>query len=149
MEGKRFVITKKQKTDEITYMEYEKIKGLKFNPKSNVKFEDMINVDKMIIINESFIKKIIDKKCKIKLENVLKMLSIIFESDDESGEAMDIALDEIEKFRSTVRNRYKEYMEKEKYDLLLKKIEIVENEIKIRKQYLYKEDISLSEGKGR
>ena len=40
-------------------------------------------------------------------------------------------------------------MEKEKYDLLLKKIEIVENEIKIRKQYLYKEDISLSEGKGR
>ena len=77
------------------------------------------------------------------------MLSIIFESDDESGEAMDIALDEIEKFRSTVRNRYKEYMEKEKYDLLLKKIEIVENEIKIRKQYLYKEDISLSEGKGR
>ena len=69
--------------------------------------------------------------------------------NDESGEAMDIALDEIEKFRSTVRNRYKEYMEKEKYDLLLKKIEIVENEIKIRKQYLYKENISLSEGKGR
>ena len=130
-------------------MEYEKIKGLKFNPKSNVNFEDMINVDKMIIINESFIKKIIDKKCKIKLESILKMLSIIFESDDESGEAMDIALDEIEKFRSTVRNRYKEYMEKEKYDLLLKKIEIVENEIKIRKQYLYKENISLSEGKGR
>ena len=33
-------------------MEYEKIKGINFNPKSNVKFEDMINVDKMVIINQ-------------------------------------------------------------------------------------------------
>lgn len=149
MSEKRFVITKKQKTDEITYMEYEKIKGLKFNPKSNLKFEDMINVDKMIIINDSFIKKIIDKKCKIKLESILKMLSIIFENEDESGDAMDIALDELEKFRSTVRNRYKEYMEEKKYELLLKKIEILENEIKIRKQYLFREDTKLTEGKGR
>ncbi len=149
MKEKRFVVTKDHKTDAITYMEYEKIKGIKFNPKSNVKFEDMINVDKMVIINDSFIKKIIDKKCKIKLESILRMLSIIFENEDESGDAMDIALDELEKFKSILRNKYKEYMEKQKYELMLKKIEILENEIKIRKEYLYKEDIKLSEGKGR
>ena len=149
MKEKRFVVTKDHKTDAITYMEYEKIKGIKFNPKSNVKFEDMINVDKMVIINDSFIKKIIDKKCKIKLESILRMLSIIFENEDESGDAMDIALDELEKFKSILRNKYKEYMEKQKYELMLKKIEILENEIKIRKEYLFKEDIKLSEGKGR
>lgn len=149
MKEKKFVVTKDHKTDAITYMEYEKIKGINFNPKSNVKFEDMINVDKMVIINDSFIKKIIDKKCKIKLESILRMLSIIFENEDESGDAMDIALDELEKFKSILRNKYKEYMEKQKYELMLKKIEILENEVKIRKEYLFKEDIKLTEGKGR
>ncbi len=149
MNEKKFIITKNAKTDQITYMEYEKIKGLNFNPKKNLKFEDMINVNQMIIINPSFIEKIIDRKCKKKLESILKMLSIIFENDDESGEALDIALDELEKFKSIVRNKYAEYMDKKKYDLLIKKIEILESEIKLRRQYVVNKHIVEEQGKGR
>lgn len=146
---KKFIITKNAKTDQITYMEYEKIKGLNFNPKKNVKYDNMINVNQMIIINPSFIEKIIDRKCKKHLESILKMLSIIFESDDESGDALEIALDELEKFKSIVRNRYAEYMDKKKYDLLLKKIEILENETKLRKQYIVNKAYVEEQGKGR
>ena len=42
---KKFIVKKDEKTDIITYMEYEKIKGLNIKPKHNKNFEDMINVD--------------------------------------------------------------------------------------------------------
>ena len=48
-EERKFVVKKDAKTDVITYMEYEKLKGFSVKPKKNVSFEDMINVDEMKI----------------------------------------------------------------------------------------------------
>ena len=63
---KRFVVKKDAKTDVITYMEYEKLKGFSVKPKTNVTFEDMINVNEMILINPSLIEKLVSKKCSLR-----------------------------------------------------------------------------------
>lgn len=133
---KKFVIKKDELTDAITYLEYESINGYSVSPKNNVKIEDMINVEKMVIINPTLITKLIDKKCKMTLEHIINLTSVIYENDDEDGDAtgnLNFILNETAKFRDLVEYKYKKYMKEKSYEMLMKKIEIIENEVKLRK----------------
>lgn len=132
-EEKRFVVKKDAKSDVITYMEYEKLKGFNVKPKDSLNFEDMINVNEMIIINPTLIEKLIDKKCKRTLEKILTIMTIIDDDDSDDDTPFDLVLDELERFKSLVRGKYKEYMKQEKYKLVMKKIEIIEKELNLRK----------------
>ena len=131
---KKFVIKKDAKTDVITYMEYEKLKGFSVKPKSNVTFEDMINVDEMILINPSLIEKLITKKCTKTFDRIIKMISIVSDDDDDSGYML--ILDEIERFKNLLVNKYKKYMEEKEYEINLKKLELLKSEIEHRRKTL-------------
>jgi len=135
-ENKKFVVTKDSKTDVITYMEYEKLKGFNVKPKKTANFEDMINVDEMIIINPSLIEKLIDKKCKRTLEKILVMLSVLDEEGSEDETPFELIIGETYRLKNLLMNKYKEYMDEENYKLQLKKIEIIEKEIELRKSLL-------------
>lgn len=139
---RKFVIRKDAKTDVITYMEYEKLKGFNVKPKDNFNFEDMINVNEMIIINPTLIEKLIDKKCKRTLEKLIMMLSIIDEDDSDDSSSVDIVLDELERFKTLVTNKYEEFMEKEEYKMLLKKIDIIKKELELRKNVKYQFELN-------
>ena len=139
---RKFVVKKDAKTDVITYMEYEKLKGFNVKPKDNFNFEDMINVNEMIIINPTLIEKLIDKKCKRTLEKIIMMLSIIDEDDSDDSSNVDIVLDELERFKTLVTNKYEEFMEKEEYKMLLKKIDIIKKELELRKNVKYQFELN-------
>lgn len=145
----KYIVIKEPKSERIIYMEYEKIKGLDINPKQNLSFEDMININQMIIINPSLIKKLVEKKCKKKIEKIIKMLSFIFENDEDSGDTLDLALDELHHFKVLLKMKYKEHLDEKEYDLLMKKIEILEYEANIRKQHIYNLINEKEQGKGR
>lgn len=140
-EERKFVVKKDSKTDVITYMEYEKLKGFNVRPKKTLNFEDMINVDEMIIINPSLIEKLIDKKCKRTLEKILLMLSVVSEEDSDDETPFNLILDEVYRLKNLVLNKYKEYMEEENYKILMKKIEIIEKEVQLRKSVLLQEQV--------
>lgn len=133
--SKRFVVTKDEITNAISYLEYEKLSGFDVKPKGNITIDDMINVEKMVIINPSLIEKLIDKKCKKTLEKILNMTAYIYNEvdDSDSDEGLNLILNEIAKFKSLLEKKYCEYMKEKKYKLLLKKLEIIENEVKLRK----------------
>ena len=134
--SKRFIVTKNELNDAITYLEYEKLHGFDVKPKGKIPMENMINVEKMVVINPSLIEKLVDKKCKRMLERILKMTSVIYNDDaddDSDNNGLNEILNELNKFRNLIQNKYKEYMSQKEYKLLLKKLEIVENEIKLRK----------------
>lgn len=139
---RKFVVKKDAKTDVITYMEYEKLKGFNVKPKDNFNFEDMINVNEMIIINPTLIEKLIDKKCKRALEKIIMMLSVIDEDDSDDSSNVDIVLDELERFKTLVTNKYEEFMEKEEYKMLLKKIDIIKKELELRKNVKYQFELN-------
>lgn len=130
---KRFVVTKDANTNTITYAEYEKLKGYNVKPKKELKIEDMINVNEMIIINPSLIDKLIDKKIKRSFEKILKMLNAIDE-DEDGTLPINLVLDEVEKLKVLAMQKYKKYMEEEKYELLMKKIKILEQEVRLRQE---------------
>ncbi len=156
--SKRFIVTKDELDNAITYLEYEKMHGFDVKPKNDITIENMINVEKMVVINPSLIEKLVDKKCKRTLEKILKMTSIIYneEDDDDGEEGLNLILNEIQKFRQLLKNKYNEYMKEKEYKILLKKLEIIENEVKLRRLTLnIKKDKKLEEqktekkGKGR
>lgn len=146
---KRFVVTKDENTQTITYKEYDSLKGYDFKPKNKLSKEDIINVDEMVIINPSLIEKLISKKCKKTLERILKLISFIYDYDETGEESVTLALNEIAKFKELLDTKYKEYMKEKEYKLMLKKLEILENEVKLRKLYLNSKENSEKKSKGR
>lgn len=147
----KFLVVKNKDTKEIKYFEYDKVKGYNIKPKNSVKFEDAINVDRMILINPSLIEKMVDKKVKRKFNYLINMMSIVCEADDENGDGLELALNEAEKFRNELCNKYRKYIADEKFELLEKKIAILEDELRLRLKYLFlnKEEIYNKEEKSR
>ena len=140
--SKKFIIKKDAKTDVITYMEYENLKGFNVKPKHNVNFEDMINVEEMIVINPGLIEKLIDKKCKRTFEKIIKMISVISEDDeDDDDTSFMLILDEIERFKNLIITKYKNYIEEKEYEILLKKLEILKAEIEHRRNFILEKSL--------
>ena len=132
----RFLVVKTNDSKEIKYFEYDKISGYSIKQNPNLKFQDAINVNKMILINPSLIEKMVDKKIKKRFDYLINLLSIVYENDDETGDGLELALNEAEKFRMELINKYKQYINEEKYELLMKKIEILEDELYLRMQFV-------------
>ena len=149
----RFLVVKTKDSKEIKYFEYDKINGYNLTPKPDARFEDAIDVSRMIIINPSLIEKIVDKKIKKKFDQLINMITIVCEDNDQSGEGYMLALTETAKFRTELMNKYRHYIEDEKYELILKKISILEDELKLRLQVVLstmtKEEEYNKEGKSR
>lgn len=143
MINKRFLVIKNKDSKTIKYLEYDKLDGYKIHPKNNIRFTNAINVNRMIFINPSLIEKIVDRKIKHKFNNLINLLSFVYESEDAStSDGLDLALNEAEKFRMEIINKYKSYLTEEKLDLMKKKIDILEDEIKLRRQYYINEQMS-------
>lgn len=153
--NQRFLVIKNKDSKTIKYFEYDKLNGYNIHPKQNVKFQNAINVNKMIIINPTLIEKLVDKKIKHKFNNLINLLSFVYENEDATGDGLELALNEAEKFRMELINKYKKYLSEEKQSLMEKKLDILEDEIKLRMQYFLNEQMqrayssSKSEGKSR
>lgn len=132
-----YLIVKEKNKKEIIYFECSKLKGFNMTSKTkNIKLKDAINVNKMVIINPSFIEKLINKKINNKLKKLIDLLINICDSDEDPSGTLMISLNEIEKFKRELINKYLEYMNKEQIKSLNKKIEILESEVTSRIYYL-------------
>lgn len=145
---RKFVVKKDAVSDVITYMEYEKLKGFNVKPKDNMHFDDMINVNEMVIINPTLIEKLVSKKCKRTMEKIITMTSVIDSADeDDSDSFFGLILDEVARFKALLMNKYVDYMEKEEYKLLMKKLEIIEKEVKLRKSVMLQDYMDVKKSK--
>jgi len=152
--NQRFLIVKEKNSKEIKYFDYDKLDGYNLKAKENVHFEDAIDVSRMIIINPTFIEKIATKKLNAKFDKLINMMSFVCEmdEDDETGEGYRIALNEANKLKMELINKYKKYLDEQKLELMLKKIEILEDELKLRLDVLmksYQETNEKKQGRGR
>ena len=152
MLDKKYLVVKNKDDKAITYFEYDKIDGYDISPKKDTKIMDAINVNKVVIINPTLASKVAKKKIDIKFRKLVGLLNIIFESDDETGDALKKGLDEVEKLKSELYNKYKKHLEESEFDTMEKKIGLLEHELKIRLFYINKEleyQQQLEETKGR
>lgn len=113
-----------------------KVNGYKVKPRNNVSYEG-VKVNQMVIIKPSFIDKVLKRKTKKKLELYLEFLISLL---DEEGTNTDpgrlgIVLNDLTRYKSIINNNYRVYLDKLYYELLMKKIDVIENELKMRLMY--------------
>ncbi len=125
----RYVLCKSNNGKELVYLNYNSSEGFKFKPKNQVKYNG-IKVNKMVIINPSFIEKVLKRKVKRKLDLYLQFLINLLDDENEDPTTLTHALNDLDRYRRTIINKYRNYLDKKYVDLLLKKINLLEREIK-------------------
>lgn len=132
MSEKHYYIKKEGKTPEIIYLDYNKLKGFDFSPKNAIKYDGIV-VNKMVIIKPSMIEKVLKRKIKRKLELYLKLIINFIDSDDSTDAGiLSEALDDLSKYKNIVQYKYRKYLDDKYFNILLKKISLLEYELKSR-----------------
>ena len=149
MKEQKYYLCKKGSDKEIIYLDYDKLKGFEFNPKRKLD-KNAISVNKMIIIKPSMIEKILRKKIKNKLNLYLKLIIKFIESDDaDDGGTLREALNDVTRYKSIVEYKYKKYLDKKYFEILMKKIAILEYELNLKLMntvnYSYENDYEYEE----
>lgn len=67
---------------------------------------------------------------KKKYENLMKILPDLLISDDDSGESIRHALNEIERFRQIIKNKYREYLKEKDLKLMSSQLKVLQHEAK-------------------
>lgn len=126
----------KKKTNDKTQIDLKRLRGFRIKPLNNVQY-DGVKVNKLLIIKPSFVEKVLKRKTKRKLELYLEFVINILESEDgNNGDKIAIALNDLTRYKSIVKNNYRIYLDDLYYDLLMKKMDVIEKELKVRKMYL-------------
>ena len=140
MQNNHYLIVKEKNKKEIAYFEYDKLDGFNMTSKNkNIKLKDAINVNKMVIVNPSMVEKLIDKKINIRMKKLINLILNIYDSEDDPGSSMMQALNEIEKFKREMINKYLNYMNKKQLSNLEDKIRMLESEV-TKKSYVINEN---------
>ena len=135
----KYVIKKRNKVLEIIEASFP-IKGYKFKPKSG-------EIKVINVVDEKLVNSILSVKINSMFTRLLMIVNNAFDSDDNpTGTA--IALDEIAFVKSSILNRYHKFLKKEKEELYLKKLSLIEEEM-VNKLYQYQEFYEDKRGKGR
>ena len=133
MKSKGYTICKNKKEETITLINYEMI-GFNVKPLNKINYPG-IKVNSMVIINPSFIEKVLKKKIKKRVDLFVKLMITVLEDDDTNPDDVTKALNELSKYRSIIINKYRKFLDEKYISLLLKKLDFLERELKQKIMY--------------
>ena len=119
MKSEQYILIKSQKSKDIVYIDYKDIAGFKVKPKNGKKYGG-VNVNEMLIIKPNFIDIILKRKTGKKLENYINYLIEVLDDEDADGAKLAQTLSDIDRYRTTVKNNYREYLNEKYLEILLK-----------------------------
>ncbi len=122
-----------KKNDVLYYKQMIMVAGFTIKPKNSEQYSSLV-VSNLHIYNPDFIQKIIKKKLKKRLDLYTKIIINSVDEDDEDGVRQ--ALDDLERLKGIVENRYQVFLKRNYYELLLKKLNNFYRKLK-EKEALY------------
>ena len=128
-----YYITKDNYNGEVVFVNCRN--GYKFSPKKNIK--NGIKVDSLVIVKPSMVEKIIKKKIKNKLDYYLKVILMIMENNDDDDARR--CLDDLQRYRYMIKNKYINYLDDKDLELLDKKMKLLERQLK--SHIIYEEEV--------
>lgn len=119
---KSFLI--KELDQELTFDDFDfKVEGFVYKTKNS-------NIKEITIVNKEIIYGLISSSFNKKYKKLLR--EILLDDEDNDGDALKLALDEIARLRSILENKYKRFLKKQDQEKLLKKLLLLEKDIKIK-----------------
>ena len=125
-----YVIYAKNKKSKVLYYKKD-VDGLEIKPNSR---SFSINVDKMLLTDPDLINEYISVRLEKKFKSIITKLYEILNDEDASENDTSMLLDETEKFKEIVNNKYARFLSIEKKREFLAKIILIEEELK--KKYM-------------
>ncbi len=137
-----YLINKKHHDESI--VSFKDVDGYTFKPRS--KNDSYIKVKAVKIVDKVMIDKILTMKFDKLFRQVVAMAMHVINDEDASEDDAQIVLDEVELVREILLNRYQKFLNYEKEQLFLKKLRLIENEmrlkqVKIKQKALYLEQM--------
>ncbi len=134
-----------------TVVQIRDLDGYDFRPRNKV---NQINVSKVTIIDNLMIDKILTVKFDRTFKKLIALAMRVLNDDDASDDDVRIVLDEEKLIKEILQNRYAKYIRHEKELLFLKKLKVIENEMRmkqiaIKKKAIYLEELEREKSKGR
>lgn len=110
-------------------MNSKNMNGLKLKPKNDILY-DVGKICEVVLLDKEVIDIVLKKKIENKIDIYLKEVSKLATSDDEDDSSnLKIAKDELARYKAVIKNKYRKYLGIDYYELLIKKIELLEHKI--------------------
>ena len=87
-----------------------------------------IKVKDLEIMNKKLANGVVTKQVLKKYNRLISLLTELLISDDESGDTFREALNQIEKFRLEVKNKYREFLKKKELEMMSKQLLLLKKE---------------------
>lgn len=124
----KYVIEKQNDNKKLMYYNVNMV-GLEVTPQNKVKNIN-INAKKVTLIDPQLRESYIKQRINNKIDKVIKFMLRILNDEDTTDSDVGMVLDEINKLKGIIINKYKEYMLESDYKALLTKLIIIEEEFK-------------------
>ncbi len=125
---KKYIINKDNPNEKLLYYNVN-IVGLSVTPNKSVPGYN-ITAKRLTFVDPELRESYIKQKINKKIDKVIKFMIRILNDEDTSDEDAGIVLDEINKLKGIIINKYKEYMIESEYKALLTKLILIEEEFK-------------------
>ena len=135
MKKGNYILYKDNYSNDIVYAEYNKDDKLKIAPKNQL--QNILSVEKLVIVSEDFSKKIAKKVVNKKLKRLVDWLIDILEEDSDSGTSTQLLIQECEKFKISCLSKYQAYLTPQEIEELFAKVDVMYNHLKQIKGYDY------------
>ena len=89
-------------------------------------------VKDLYLLHKSLIHPIVSQKVLKKYELLVQKLAELLIEDDDGGESCREALNQIEKFRLEIKNKYRNFLQKKELEFMAKKLSVMQKEAAIR-----------------
>lgn len=149
---KNYKIEKHIYDDKVIHLDCGKMEGFKITPKNEITYNG-ITVNTLLLMKPSFIEKVLKKKNKRRLEYYLQyMISIVEDDDNEDPTTLSIVLNDLARYKDVIEYKYRKYLDDKYIELLLKKVGLLEHELKTKlvyKEMNYSKQMEETKGKSR
>ena len=108
-----------------------------------------LQISTVYIYDLTMQKQVLTKKIYNKYKKLLKKVIFYVEQDDETGTAYEEALNEIEKFRLIVKNKYRKYMLEQELKEMSKNLSTLQKKAIRKIQYIKIQELSHHQNLGR
>ena len=116
--------------------------GYKFNSKRS---KNIIKVSNVTVVDPKMINDILTIKFNRRFKKLLTLVSAVLNDTDATDADTALALDEVQLVKEILLNRYQKFLNQEKEELFLKKLRVLENELRLKQVMINKQNLQYYE----